>query len=442
MSNTTATTTAHLTDLATELGWLKALITARIAHANEQQSILWEGALANPPQLDAGSAYGNFVNSNKLNVAERLALILALAPYLQPNLLAQLYMEGNAAGLARSPKTLRFAPSADTLWYLLQLPDTLTHLEHTHLFGANHLFYKKGVLFLGDPESGFAVYSGLLNLHAPYRELFLTNKPIQPRYSKEFPAKLLTTPLEWDDLLLPERTLHQLAEITTFHQQEAHLRQDPVLNKHLKAGYRAMFSGPSGVGKTLAAALLAKRMGLPIYRVDISQLVSKYIGETSQNLDKLFNLAEDQGWILFFDEGDALFGKRIDTGENDHKNAHYANQEVAYLLQRIEDYNGFVFVATNKPNNMDSAFGRRFQNKVAFETLPADACIALWEQLLTREFTLGPDVNLMALNKLHHFTVANIYNVLARVTMLCRAQSLTAIPYDLLRRCALDEKVK
>ena len=242
--------------------------------------------------------------------------------------------------------------------------------------------------------------------------------------------------------MLPPNTLRQLEEIVVFRQQEQALREDPVLGKHVKPGYRTIFACPSGVGKTLSASLIGQKLHLPVYRVDLSRLVSKWIGETSKNLDKLFNLAEDQDWILFFDEGDALFGKRVDTGENDQKNAHYANQEIAYLLQRIEDYNGLVIVATNKPNNMDNAFGRRFQSRVDFDVLPDEQRLELWKSLLTREFKLGADVNLNHLNRLHRFSMAGIYNIVARVTVLCRHHGHQEIPYELLKRCALDEKLK
>ena len=442
MKTTAPTTESYLLDLQQELQWLRQLIEGRRIAEEEGTTLLWEAALDELPDLSRSSEYGRFVNEYELQTEERLALILAMAPYLEPNLLARLHFEGNPGGLARSSKNLRFAPSGDTLWFLLQMPGTLIHLQSTHLFGSEHPFYQKGVLYLDDPEPGYSIYSGMLTLHAPYRELFLHNRPIQPRLSAEFPAKLLTTQLEWDDLVLTERTIQQLEEIVVFHQQEEALRNDPLLGRHLKPGYRAIFAGASGVGKTLSAALLGKRLNLPVYRVDLSQIVSKYIGETSKNLDKLFNLAEDQGWMLFFDEGDALFGKRVNTAENDHKNAQYANQEIAYLLQRIEDYNGLVLVATNKPNNIDDAFGRRFQNKIVFDVLPDDHRLEIWKDLLTREFKLAPDVNLAHLNKLHRFTMANMFSIVARVTMLCRHKGLDTIPFELLRSCAMDEKMK
>src|ERR1044071_9620636 len=125
------------------------------------------------------------------------------------------------------------------------------------------------------------------------------------------------------------------------------------MDKILKRGYKALFYGPSGTGKTLTATLLGKQFDRDVYRVDLSQVVSKYIGETEKNLEKIFTRAENRNWILFFDEADALFGKRSNVQSAHDK---YANQEVSYLLQRVEDYNGLLILASNFKNNIDEAF--------------------------------------------------------------------------------------
>ena len=130
------------------------------------------------------------------------------------------------------------------------------------------------------------------------------------------------------------------------------------MRKRVKPGYRALFHGPPGTGKTLTATLLGKHTGRPVFRIDLSRVVSKYIGETEKNLSRLFDKAEHKDWILFFDEADALFGKRTEIRDAHDK---YANQEVAYLLQRIESYAGLVILATNQRGNIDEAFLRRFQ---------------------------------------------------------------------------------
>jgi SpoVK/Ycf46/Vps4 family AAA+-type ATPase len=178
----------------------------------------------------------------------------------------------------------------------------------------------------------------------------------------------VTTDRSWDDLALPEDTIRQVEQI------KAWLRQPSLINresaeKKLKPGYRSLFYGPQGSGKKLTAALIGKEFDKPVYTIDLANLVSKYIGETEKNLEILFDRAEGKEWILFFDEADALFGKRTEV-----KNAHdkYSNQEISYLLQRIEDYNGLVILATNMKSNIDDAFTRRFNSAIDF-SLPKNS---------------------------------------------------------------------
>lgn len=137
-----------------------------------------------------------------------------------------------------------------------------------------------------------------------------------------------------------------------------------------------MFSGPPGTGKTLTAALLGKSTGRDVYRVDLSMVVSKYIGETEKNLSRVFDAASYKEWILFFDEGDALFGKRTEASSS---NDRHANQLTGYLLQKIEDFPGTVIVATNLKSNMDEAFTRRFQNMVHFTIPGPEERLQLWK---------------------------------------------------------------
>ena len=130
-----------------------------------------------------------------------------------------------------------------------------------------------------------------------------------------------------------------------------------------KTGYLVLFNGPAGTSKMETAQLLGKESGKEVHRVDLSQIVSKCIGETEKNLAALFKKAESKDWILFFDEADALFGKRATIKDSHDK---YANQEISYLLQRIESYPGLVILATNLKATIDKAFTRRFQAVVQF----------------------------------------------------------------------------
>jgi SpoVK/Ycf46/Vps4 family AAA+-type ATPase len=171
-----------------------------------------------------------------------------------------------------------------------------------------------------------------------------------------FLAQRITTELVWADLVLSGTVMAQVEEIAVW-------LEGSRLKRRTSPGFSSLFSGPSGTGKTLTAALLGKRTGLDVYRVDLSRVISKNIGETEKNLGRIFDRAERNNWILFFDEADALFGKRTQVADAHDR---FANQEVNYLLQRIEQYSGLVIMAANTSQNIDEALARRFQVMIHF----------------------------------------------------------------------------
>ena len=169
-----------------------------------------------------------------------------------------------------------------------------------------------------------------------------------------------------------------------------------------------MLAGPPGTGKTLTAALLGKLTGRDVYRIDLSMIISKFIGETEKNLAQLFDRAENKDWILFFDEADALFGKR--TGVRDAHDR-YANQEVSYLLQRVETFGGLVILASNFKANIDEAFIRRFQSIIHFPLPRASERLKLWQQSLPTDMALAADVNLKLLSERYELSGASVVNI-------------------------------
>jgi SpoVK/Ycf46/Vps4 family AAA+-type ATPase len=178
------------------------------------------------------------------------------------------------------------------------------------------------------------------------------------------------------------------------------------MEKHLRQGFRVLFYGPPGTGKTLTANVLGNETGKDVYKIDLSMVVSKYIGETEKNLELLFARAEDKDWILFFDEADAIFGKRTSVRDAHDK---YANQEVSYLLQRIEDFNGLVILATNMKNNIDDAFIRRFNDIVKFTIPNEDERKEIWEKSFPERADYSDIPNQV---KKYELTGGNIINII------------------------------
>jgi SpoVK/Ycf46/Vps4 family AAA+-type ATPase len=177
----------------------------------------------------------------------------------------------------------------------------------------------------------------------------------------------------------------------------------------LRPGYRSLFYGPPGTGKTMTACVLGKTTGRDVYKVDLSLVMSKYIGETEKNLGRIFDRAEHKGWILFFDEAEALFGKRSET-----KNAHdrYANQEVAFLLQRIETFDGISILASNLRENIDDAFARRFESIIYFPMPRPEERLRLWRQGVSPKAQLDRSVDLDWIAREHTLTGGAIMNVI------------------------------
>jgi SpoVK/Ycf46/Vps4 family AAA+-type ATPase len=180
-------------------------------------------------------------------------------------------------------------------------------------------------------------------------------------FSPIFPIEQLTTDMAWADLVLHPDTMRQVQAVAR------QLTSGAASGlKTSTSGYWVLFCGPAGASKTLTTAVLSKYLGKDVLRVDISQVVSKYSSETEKNLTRFFEQAETNNWVLFFDEADALFGKR--TGI---RNAHdkYANQGASYFLQRLEAYSGLVLFATERQNNLDQAFLRRLRTIIQFPAL-------------------------------------------------------------------------
>ena len=202
----------------------------------------------------------------------------------------------------------------------------------------------------------------------------------QARRRLEGLAERIESRAAWDDLVLPSEQMAQLRDLA------AHVREAWRVNEdwgwRAKSprglGAAALFAGPSGTGKTLAAEVLSAALGLDLYRIDLSQVVSKYIGETEKNLARIFTAAEDGGAILLFDEADALFGKRSEVKDSHDR---YANVEVSYLLQRMESYRGLAVLTTNQKSALDQAFLRRLRYLVTFPFPDAAARAEIWARV-------------------------------------------------------------
>ena len=205
-------------------------------------------------------------------------------------------------------------------------------------------------------------------------------------------AQRIATGFAWSDLVLPRDTAEAVREVVRFARHRPFLLEEWGFAAKLPygRGVSAILAGPPGTGKTMVAQLLAMELGYDLYRIDLSQVVNKYIGETEKNLAKIFDEAETSHAVLFFDEADSLFSKRTDVKSS---NDRYANLEVNYLLQRMETYDGVTLLATNLEQGLDEAFKRRVRFSIAFELPEEDERRKLWRSMFPSQVPLAPDID-------------------------------------------------
>ncbi len=409
--------------IARELAWLESALEARLArHAVGEAEGL--EAVPAPPELDRSNApYPALVHDLGLGKAERLMLALALAPHVAPDLLDPLLLRNEATGRRftefggwTGQSHAGFLPTAQTALFLLAGREGRARFACRALFSREHPLFERGILALDHRHGDEPPLSAALRLTPDYLERLLAGGAGDPAPGHDFPAQRITTPLAWEDLVLDPGPRAQIEMIGRWVRHAETLLRVWGLERRLKPGYRCLFHGPPGTGKTLTACLLGKRHGLPVYRVDLSQVVSKWIGETEKNLASLFDRARHGGWILFFDEADALFGRR---GEARNANDRSSNQQIAYLLQRIEDFPGLAILATNQRGHMDEAFSRRFQSQVLFPMPSAEARLTLWRDTFRGDhFALDPAIDFVALAAAHEVSGGAMINVLRHAALM------------------------
>ncbi|HSK77787.1 MAG TPA: AAA family ATPase [Thermoanaerobaculia bacterium] len=239
-------------------------------------------------------------------------------------------------------------------------------------------------------------------------ELSRVARKVEPRYG-------------WGDIVLPPDSLEQLREVCGQAEHRHVVFGDWGFGRRMSLGkgLNALFSGAPGTGKTMAAEVIARELGLDLYRIDLSQVISKYIGETEKNLDRVFAAAEGSNAILFFDEADALFGKRSEVRDSHDR---YANVEVSYLLQKMEEYQGVAILATNLRQHLDQAFLRRLSFTVHFPSPDEDSRRRIWEGAWPPETPLGDDVDFATLARQFKLAGGNIRNIALAAAFLAAAE--------------------
>jgi SpoVK/Ycf46/Vps4 family AAA+-type ATPase len=241
----------------------------------------------------------------------------------------------------------------------------------------------------------------------------------------------------WDDLVLPPATLDAMREIVSRAHRRHQVLHDWGFERKLTKGLglSALFSGPPGTGKTMVAGIIARELSLDLYQIDLSRVVSKYIGETEKNLAEVFDGADWGNVLLLFDEADALFSKRTDVKSS---NDRFSNMEVNYLLSRLERFEGVAILTTNLATSIDPAFKRRFTFRVEFATPDAAERAVLWQRMLPPEADLDEWLDYQALADEYELTGGNIRNALLRAAFLAAGEQRGITMSHVVRAVALE----
>lgn len=408
--------------LKEELEWFNQVLETRFRSYFQQDPPHFTiEDLPGPDLSSHQSYYARMATHYQMGPAERILLLLAMSSNICPQMLDIFFTQNQKYGRGftefgglKGTQHGGFLPTGETAMFILAGNDLSLRFRYLQLFDPEHFFSKHRILWMDGERNSESYLSSPIVLNLEYLFYFTTGKQYTPPFSSEFPAMRIQTNMDWEDLILDEVIVEELRDILNWIRYNQVLMDSWNLRKVIKAGYKSLFYGPPGTGKTLTAALLGKTTGLDVFRVDLSKVVSKYIGETEKNLANIFDIAENKNWILFFDEADALFGKRTSTSDAKDR---YANQEVAYLLQRIEDYTGVVILASNLKTNIDEAFARRFQSIIYFPMPRPEQRLKLWANAFSN-IPLNANVNLEKIAEKYELTGGAIINVLRQCALI------------------------
>ena len=426
-------------DLEQDLYWFSEILRQRLLALEGSTREVVNIQRIKPPELPEGhSNYADLLHHYKLKFEERLLLVLALVPHVKPQLLDPFFRANpltargyTELGGIKGKQFSGFLPTGETALFIYAGNDMAKRFLFQELFAGDHIFARHNILKLEPAPDGEPALAGAITISSDILELITIGKTRKPDLSVKFPARLITTQLDWKDIVLEDKTLKQIEEIRTWLEHGKTLLFDWGMSKKLRAGYRALFYGPPGTGKTFTACLLGKYAGCDVYRIDLSLVVSKYIGETEKNLSKIFNQAEHKNWILFFDEADALFGKRTQVADAHDR---YANQEVSYLLQRIEDHDGVVILASNLKENLDDSFTRRFESIIHFPRPKTEQRLKIWKQGFSKKSKLEKNIDLEKISAEYELSGGAIMNVIGYASLMALQRGSDTIKETELRQ--------
>lgn len=421
--------------IAGELSWL----SCRIKNILEKE----EAVFLPLPPLDPDTAYGQLVMELGLNDTDRVLLNLALAATFSPETLAPLAhvaadKDKNiyTGGFFREGDPL-FFPTVRTAVFLLCGQDVESRSYYASYFHGRHRVFTSSIVVAAPKEESSVFLNYELIFNDQFLATILHGEP--PRLDGEhgFPARRSTRKHTLADVVLAEKTKLEIEKLRRF---TRHMKRLWEINtqKRYRNNFISIFSGEPGTGKSHTAEAVGNEFGLPVYKVNFAQMVSKYIGETEKNLEKVFDRFDHQPCILFFDEAESIFSKRTEVSDSHDQ---HANNMQSYLLQKIEEFSGIVILATNVQNlfqHFDKAFQRRIRLIATFNFPDYPERQKLWAQSIEAPFKFAENLT-EQLAKNYQFTGGSIYNVVSDAVLEAMDKETDTITFEIIEPAMMDE---
>lgn len=405
----------NLVALNQELDWLVSVIDQAIksyllhdGHENNWQDLPLPAVIPN-------TAYGNFIKQHQLDSYARLALALTIAPQLRPHALDIFFSKNSIYdrsftefGGITANHYAGFLPTVQTLNFLFTVKDPLLFEKVNVLLTTSHVLQKERVVIIGETVNSLPKLSASISIHQNWFDHFVTGENLAITIDNQF-GGFITSNLAWDDLVLAPQTLAQISEITSWSKYQNTLMQEWGLNQKLKPGYRVLFYGEPGTGKTLTTTLIGKALGKFVFRIDFVALVSSFIDKTEKNLAQIFKTANDRDWILYVDDADALF----DNSNDNRSTIDHHNKVVRVkFLEYASDFAGLIIFSTTFSTKSNKCFASLFQNVIYFPMPDVAQRLRLWQNAFSGKISLAPDVNLTVIAENYPLSAGAIANVL------------------------------
>jgi len=424
----------NLNAINIELDWLAGIIEQRTnARLND---IPINDTPIELFELEEGT-YFELVNKFNLGLAERMVLGLTVLVNLKPEVFDRFLIANPETGKPFreyggiiDKQTFQFKPTLRTAIYLLSGGDSLKFVYYQNILRSNNrLFTEQIVNLYSVGEHHNYLPDSLIQLDSAYVDYLFAGEIPRLDSGNNFPAKLLETNKTFEDLVLKESAKKQLEPALNYVKVQQKLYANNEVGNKIKKGFVLLLHGPPGTGKTLTASIIGNELKTQVYQIDSSLVVSKYIGETEKNLERVFKRLEGKNCILFFDEADAMFGKRTEVQDSKDR---YANQGVSYLLQRMEKFDGLIILATNYEKNFDDAFKRRILTKIHIGRPGVEERIKLWSNALPDGYSYQSKKLVEALSKHFDFTGANIAVVVKMSVEKAFSEGAKVLTHDLI----------